>query len=162
MTNHIRIMSTRDVPPLLLKELRTIDPMVDLHYVGEGSWVLGSVKWTWPRYKEAFGLLATGNLRTRGAQRLAELGLHGFAKIASYFIVGEPDGRIVADFREREHRYRAGRERMFNEKLDAAEKGDRDKETKAMIDEIEAREADSYANFFKGRRSFYMGRNRVH
>jgi len=161
MRNHIRITSSREPPRHVLESLRTIDPTVDLHYIGEGSWALGSVKWTRPRYKEAAQLLSNGALRTRGAYLLAVLGLYGFAKIATYDIMGEPDSRIVHDLRERDFRYRAGRERMFNEKLDQAERGNRDEETQDWLDEIEAREADSYANFFRGRRSFDMGRQRV-
>jgi len=161
MRNHIPIEGERTPPPRLLERLRGIDPTLDLHYVGMGRWMLGSVKWTRPRELEAIGLLAGGNLRTYGAYRLARLGMHGFAKIASYDIVGEPDGRIVKDFRARDFRYRAGRERVFNEKLEGAERENRDQELKDMLSEVEAREADSYANFFKGRRSFDMGKRRV-
>lgn len=156
--NHVDIPGERSCDWRLLADLRALDPELDLHYVGEGAWALGAVRWTVHRYRQAARRLEAGAL-TPASYRLAALALRGFAKIGLYRIQGEPTSEIVLDFKEREWRYRHGRDREFEEKLKhSSGHYRRERMHKSMLDEIEAREKDSWANFFRGRRSYDMGR----
>ena len=159
MRNHIRIPGRRECRWQLLTDLREIDPLADLHYLGEGIWVMGPVKPNKFRYAQAGQILTGGHDRSTWMRRMWELGLYGFTRINSYHIQGEPDSRILHDLRVRDFLYRHNRERTFD---DALARADGTIETEArkkmMMDEMEARTLDSFGNFFRGRTSFDMGR----
>lgn len=162
MKNHIDIPGRREARRELLADLREIDPNVDLHYLGEGYWALGVVRPNQHRYRAAGQVLRDGHDRSTWMRRLWELGLYGFAQIGLYRIWGEPDGRIVHDFREKDWRYRHEREAAFNRQLDWAD-GTTEQESRIndALAETEARTRDSWGYFFAGRRSFDMGRTRA-
>jgi hypothetical protein len=93
----------REPPPELLRDLREIDPTVDLHYFGSGKWVLGAVRPNAARRQIAGKMLM--QRRRHGFRNLArrlipELGVQGFGYIGEWVIQGEPDGRIVNEFRQ--------------------------------------------------------------
>ena len=157
MKNHIPIPGLRECRWQLLADLREIDPTVDLHYLGEGIWVLGAVKPNQWRYDTAGGVLRGGHDRSTWMRRTWELGLHGFTRINNYLIQGEPDSRIVHDLRVRDWHYRHNRERVFDEALARADGSwETEARQKMMLDEVESRLADSYGYFFKGRRNYMM------
>ncbi len=162
MRNHIDIPGRREARWELLADLREIDPTVDLHYVGEGYWVLGSVRPNRLRYEQAGALLKEGHDRSTWMRRLWELALHGFSHIGTYRIYGDPDSRIVHDLRERDWLYRNDREATINRKLDEADgTAETERRINDTLAEAEARTRDSWGNFFAGRRSFDMGRTRA-
>lgn len=157
--NHVDLPGERSCDWRLLADLRALDPELDLHYVGKGAWALGAVRWTIDRYNLAGRRLRLTETNSPSSVRLCELAMQGFARIALYRIQGEPTSEIVLDFKEREWRYRHGRDREFEEKLKhSSGHYRRERMHKSMLDEIEAREKDSWANFFRGRRSYDMGR----
>jgi hypothetical protein len=92
-------------------------------------------------------------------RRLWELTLQGFARVGVYQIQGEADSRILDDFRLRDWRYRHEPEAAFDEAMAEAD-GTNELEwrKKMMLDDMEDRTRDSWGNFFRGRRSFDMGR----
>lgn len=159
MRNHVRIAGQRECSWQLLADLREIDPTVDLHYLGNGVWVLGSVRPNKHRYVQAGRLLRDGHDRSTWMRRLWELTIYGFARVGVYQIQGEADSRIVTDFRQKDWRYRHEREVAFDEAMaDADGTNELEWRKKLMLDDMEARTHDSWANFFRGRRSFDMGR----
>ena len=86
---------------------------MDLHYVGQGFWALGSVKPNRARREIAGKMLE--NRRRAGffnyvRRVIPELALQGFGIIGWWQIEGEPDGRIVKDFRYSDWCYRRGEE----------------------------------------------------
>ena len=100
--------SFREPPEDVLRRLREIRPGAELYYAGEGDWWLGEVKSDARRRLEAMAVLArlarlrNGRLTPdRNDKRLARalLMLEGFGWIATFR--GDPDGRIVEDFRQR-------------------------------------------------------------
>lgn len=159
MKNHIRIPGQRECSWQLLTDLREIDRTVDLHYLGEGVWMLGSVKPNKWRYEAAGAVLRSEHDRSTWMRRLWELGLYGFARMGEYKIYGEPNSRILQDFARKDWHYRHNREAAFDKALAMAD-GTLELEArqKMLLDDMEARTTDSWANFFRGRRSFDMGR----
>ncbi len=160
MKNHIRIPGRREARWQLLADLREIDPTVDLHYLGEGVWALGAVRWNRNRYEQAGRILRDGHDRSTWMRRQWELALYGFARINSYRIQGEPDTRILNDLRVRDWRYRHQANQTFEQALARADgTAESDAREKMALNEMESRLVDSYGNFFRGRRSFDMGRS---
>lgn len=155
--NRIDIPGERECDWQLLADLRAIDETVDLHYLGDGRWVLGSVRPNKLRYSEAGSLLRSASPRARWTRRLWELGMYGFARIALYEIRGWPDSRITADLRERVWRYQKSRDKAFEESLrHTSDEPERERAVRAAEDEAEARALDSYAWAFRGRKNFAM------
>lgn len=101
-------------PSWLLADLRAIDPSLDLIYMGQGKWLVGSVRPNSIRRQMATRMLDTAmsqlsvgaRLTSRGIGRirLALLAVQGFSPIAEYS--GVPSGRIVEDVRRKDWMYR--------------------------------------------------------
>ena len=140
--------SERTCPPALLAELRRIEPTAELLYVGEGRWLLGTVRFRWDNYAKAARALAKierdnatnltaivahaevgrdkATLRAaayRQSRNMAYLRavMQGFRPIADYTIQGEPDSRIVHDFARRDWLFRVAPDASDQEKLDEAD-----------------------------------------
>ena len=111
--NHISLPAVREPPSELLRELREIDPTVDLHYAGDGRWILGAVRPNSERRQIAGKILEQRRrigVRSYVRRLVPELGVHGFGLIGVWQIQGEPDGRIVNEFRYLDFCYRRGDE----------------------------------------------------
>lgn len=106
----------RDTPPELLRQLREIDPAIELIAIDERTWWLGSVSQNKYRRQAGERILENESRRMAPNPRnviLGKLSLQGFARIQVYTCEGNPqdspcidgDGNlvpsIVEDFRER-------------------------------------------------------------
>lgn len=153
--NHIALPGTREPPSWLLAELREIDPTVDLHYTGHGYWLLGAVKPNRERREIAQKIKGQRSRSTRSYSRwlLPELALEGFGLIGYWHIQGEPDGRIVNDFRRTDHAYRQGAEPDWG-----AMEMLKGPDTEKVMQEIEDRAKHDGGYFFRGRKSFLVKR----
>lgn len=159
MQNHIDVSAHRDPPAHILRALRSIDPTVDLHYMGEGQWTLGSVRENSPtRLQTACKLIAHEWRKPNpewGQLRLGKMMLAGFYAIADYHLLGTPTMAIVYDFQARDWRWRNCPEETFEQHFDVTDGGP---EERAMHEkfrdyaETEARAAYRYA--VKGRRVY--------
>lgn len=148
--------------PRRLAQLRDADKSgdgrIDLHYIGDGRYALGSVNDNSARREIA------GSMKRRLERnpelpeaprrwRLAYLHYQGFAIIEIYRIQGAPDGRIVVDFRERDWAYRQGREAQFKERLGESvgfsQLSSRESE---LIEAIQDRAADERKRLWRGQK----------
>lgn len=129
-----------DTPLLLLAELRTIDPTVELVYAGEGRWWLGAVSDNMERRMRAeLMMMQLRELqmveRAARTMMLCHLNLQGFALIETYhgrdphgtmLVNPGPDEyhcSIVEDFRERDAAWRRDQGKAkFTERLLASMK----------------------------------------
>lgn len=135
---------------------------IDLHYIGDGKYALGSVRDNAVR-REIAGKMKRRLERNPDLPnaarrwRLAYLHYQGFAVIEIYTIKGGPDGRIETDFRERDWAYRQGREAQFRQVLgDSIGLSQLSKSEQEMIAEIEDRARAWHPYLFKGRKHFAM------
>lgn len=168
--NHASLSSPRQVPEDFLRRLRRIDETFDLHYVGNGHWILGAVRPNRVRTEIAGKMHLARDRRYerhsgRSFARLALpwLGMQGFAPVAYYHIQGEPDYRIIADARERDWRYRTAADSTFAERLDDSEGmhdlrgSERSMKNDKWWDELEYREKHERPRLFRGRTHFAQG-----
>lgn len=99
-------------PRELMQRLRAIRPNAELLYQGKGIWMLGEVRWNYERYRRGVAILAhfweskkevgmewMSDPRALAFLREGDLMVQGFVWIADY--VGDPDGRIVEDYRRK-------------------------------------------------------------
>lgn len=96
--------------PEIRRRLRGIRPEAEIIYTGHGNWMLGEYNPTWARYlhgvalyqemlnrKAMLGVEDANLAQQRSRYQDAELLIRGFTWIRDYF--GDPDGRIVEDYR---------------------------------------------------------------
>jgi hypothetical protein len=123
---------------------------VDLHYTGHGYWLLGAVKPNSERREIAQKLKVQRIRSTRSYKRwlLPELALEGFGLIGYWHIQGEPDGRILNEFRALDYAYRQGEEPDW-----AAMEMMPVPDTEKIMQEIEDRTKHDGGYLFRGRRS---------
>lgn len=166
MSNRCDLTAPRDPPEDLLRELRLVDPLIDLHYLGEGVWIVGRVV---PNAERA----AIGGKMKRRREHIEgfsfshlavpELTYQGFGAFALHTIQGEPDSRIVTDARERDWRYRNRARLEFEERLDRSEgvvdaaDGINDIGSDAWWDEVGYRERHIQPELFRARKHFPQG-----
>ncbi len=143
----------RPTPTLLLAELRTIDPTVELVYAGTGIWWLGAVADIAERKQMAEHMMSDIERlqawqRTARTVMLCKLNLQGFALIEAYHgpdpagtvkVNPGPDEyytTIVEDFRERDAHFRRdhGR-RVMETRLDETMRGPQRREAEAKVKE---------------------------
>ncbi len=148
--NHIALPGTREPPSWLLRDLREIDPTVDLHYSGHGYWLLGAVKPNRERREIAQKIKHQRSYSTRTYDRwlLPELALEGFGLIGVWHIQGEADGRILNEFRMVDYAFRRGEEPDW-EAMEMLPVPD----TEKIMQEIEDRTRHDSGYLFRGRRS---------
>ena len=121
----------RTAPALLLQRIRDIEPLAELIYAGEGSWLLGRVA---PN-----DLLAEAGLRKQRAVNvqtasvragleakrmhlLGRLQQRGFQYTAAF--EGEPDGRIVNELRRADYLWKlSSNQYRFDEQFNAVDAG---------------------------------------
>ncbi len=148
--NHIALPGTREPPSWLLRDLRQVDPTVDLHYAGHGYWLLGAVRPNRVRREIAHKIKEQRTRSARGYDRwlMPELALEGFGLIGVWHIQGEADGRILNEFRLLDWAFRRGDEPDW-EAMELIRGPDTDK----IMQEIEERTAHDSGYLFRGRRS---------
>lgn len=142
--------STRKVSEDVLEDFRTIDPTVELLYLGgkRGMWVLGSVK---PmnvfRQQQAEGFAQQG-------ERLFYAFLQGFKPIELYTSYEVEEGLALRDFRVRDWMFRVSGP-WFEEYLKAKVLGDPRRQTRAeqRLDQIQSEYKSIHAFCFRDRRS---------
>lgn len=161
MRNHIRLPSLREPPEYLLRELREMDPVYDMHYLGDGRWAVGRVVPNSERARIASNIKRTiaahpGLPRATARYRLVELAERGFGFVAFYEFLGEPTGEIVNDIKLREYVHRQGRDRHFEEVLSKSDF--REPIDDSYFEEIEYREKHVAAQLFRHAKSFDQGR----
>lgn len=116
MKHLVDFAPVRETPPELLRQLRAVDPNIDLLAVTEKTWWLGSVNPNIYRYEAGEKILANESRRMKPNPMnviLGRLSLQGFARIQAYHCAGDPsvepcidgDGNFVPslleDFKER-------------------------------------------------------------
>src|SRR5690606_35388912 len=116
----------RDPPEHVLAGLRQIDLRADLHYAGEGCWVLGVATGVVTSTVRATAMKIlqreSSKLKPNGSNiRLADAMLRGFREIARYQVQGSPDSSIVHDFRERDWWWRVAPDARFEQHADYIE-----------------------------------------
>lgn len=141
----------RTAPPALVRALKEVDPTAELVYVGGGGWQLMRLRpKTDARLRQAGQLLArasrmcqSGKLTESGwvgALRRAELLREGYiAWPGLYRFPGDPDYRIVRDFREA--RWRMLHERDLMDQLEYQEDHKSDRAVAALTSMDAAKEA---------------------
>jgi hypothetical protein len=148
----VTFSSDRD-PGVVLDRLRELDPATELVYFGNGRWVLGRVVPNSNRIRRGLAILRTEAMAAHPSLdglRIGELTRQGFGVIAEYQIQGEPDSRIVEDFRIRDWLFRTDPEGTFQAR--AAETcGDTKLAAmqQAMVDRVEATAGDAWRWAFK-------------
>lgn len=174
MKNRLRVIGEhRDPPAHVLAGLRSIDENAELHYAGEGVWVVGVVV---PRYKQheggrtrrqsALKLLAHEYAKMvpdRSQLKLGWLMYNDFFEVCRHTVIGEPTSAIVHDFAERDWNWRFRADEAFEANLDFTEGGP---ETRAMRakykDYAETEARDAYRYTFKNRRTVQVTRDLTH
>jgi hypothetical protein len=151
----------RDPPEGILRELRELDPVYDLHYLGKGRWVVGRVVLNSERTSTArkmkLQVLKHPNLPNRDTRyRVAQLAEQGFGIVAFYQFQGEPTGELVNDVRLREFTHRREREAAFERAL--ADSDFRPPISDSYFEEIAYRERHVAPQLFRNARSFDQGR----
>lgn len=154
----------RTAPAHVIDGLRAVDPSAALVYLGDGRWLLGSVRPSAIRRAQAASIIQnaldtfdrtgarTGakgdphaDPRTRDRLALGLLAYQGFSPIAEYTIAGEPDSAIVHDLARRDWLYRT----LSDQAVEASWTADQDAaaaEARAdLADEARARDAWRYA-----------------
>lgn len=161
MRNHIRLSSLREPTEAILRELRELDPVYDLHYLGDGRWVVGRVVLNNERIATARKIKAQiarnpGLPHQAKRHRMAELAERGFGVVAFYKFQGEPTGELVNDVRLREFNHRREREAAFERAL--ASSDFREPLPDDVYDQIEYRERNIAPQLFRNAKSFDQGR----
>lgn len=148
----------RTCPPALLAQLRAIDPAAELVYVGEGEWWLGVVKPNTFRRAQGDHLLAREWKKdhpTWEQIRYGQLMRQGFAYCGSWVIEGEPDGRIVNDFRESTWLWAHNRPYVEDQLFEAPERRQQQSFRGMMKDRLHADGRAIYRHAIAGRRTVY-------
>lgn len=150
-------------PGHVLKSLRRVDETLDCHYLGDGRWVVGSVKPNRLRRRMAVNKL--DGYRKNGVDnpqkaQLAVLGLDGFAPIAAFHQTpGQAHamwGRLIHDIRRRDWIFRHRGDKEFERALDASS-GRIHGANQPTLDEIEDAIHQEYPYLFRGRTHPYVG-----
>lgn len=150
---HCDFPTFRDAPRDILAALRDVDPTADLYYLGDGKWVVGRVRPTVERYRggallyeQALRAAAHGEIRSEEQWyrrlRSARLTMQGFARVAMYEYPGDPDWRLVREFREAV--WWANNDRHddeINRRADLADHQQRRDARASLMDDAKAREA---------------------
>lgn len=156
---YIDLPSPRDADPVVLARLREVDPLVDLHYVGLGVWVLGTYKPS--RHNEYTGdmmiaseRLVPPELQSMSRFRMARL-IRAGLRIFDYVDEKDIDSmKVVADFRFADWRYRTNAQEAFLENLKGSDDQTSLERRKALLldyNQTEMRDIWRYA--FAGRRN---------
>jgi len=160
MPNRIRLSSEREPPEAILQGLRRIDPLYDLHYLGDGRWAVGRVVPNSSRrtigMKMKHNIMRNPNLaRQKQRLRIAELAMQGFGVVGFYKFAGEPTDQIVQDVQDKEYHFQNAAEATFNKHLEEAEihGGVSDE----LLEEIEYRERHVGPELFRDRKHFDQG-----
>lgn len=150
-------------PGHVLKSLRRVDETLDCHYLGDGRWIVGSVRPNRLRRQMAVnkldGYRQTGVENPQKAQ-LAVLSLDGFSPIAAY----EHDagqihsvwGRMVHDVRKRDWIFRHRADEEFEAAMNASS-ARLHGQNRPTLDEIEDAIHQEYPYLFRGRTHPYVG-----
>lgn len=156
--NHIDLPSSREPDQDVLEQLRVVDPVVDLHYMGVGVWALGSVQLHSERTKLAIELIASERtrpteLQSMGRYRMARLQREGF-RLIDFYDDGDVESRkIVREFRFADWRYRHCAEEAFSENLRGSDMDtDLTRRVAMLLDFQQSEGRDIWRYAFGGRR----------
>jgi len=158
MDRLIDLPELREPPPALLAQLREIDPLAELIYVGEGEWWLGVVKPNTFRRAQGDALLGREwrkSVKDWQQLRYGQLMRQGFAFCGTWVIEGEPDGRIVNDFRESTWLWAHDRDRVEDTLLEKPERVRQQNTRSMMKDKLHADARSIYRHVVSGRRTVY-------
>lgn len=152
----------------LVERLREIDRDAELIYVGKGKWILGVVQPDDRRQRMAermidaletvleahtWGLInLPEDFKRQVALRLWKYRLYrqGFRNIAIYTIQGEPDARIVEDFRRRDWVWRHSfREHLHQVEKEASGEADFERKVARLMDYLELEGEDIHRHAFR-------------
>lgn len=154
--NHIQLPSRSALrpPPGLLRALRRVDATIDCHYLGDGRWVVGSVRPTMKRRELAAGMMDRGEAKNPMKAQFAMLAYHGFAPMAAYEIRGRHFGRVVNDIRERDHRWRTNPDEAFAQQFAHSSRRLDGRSDEQFMEDVETAIHEWYPYLFKGRKHF--------
>lgn len=149
----IAFPQSRTAPPALLQQLREIDANAELVYFGAGRWALGV-------YRPHRQVIAAAARRlaflshfaraTRDDVHGTRLETTGFRPIHWYTIQGEPDGRIVEDFRLRDFNYRNQADATFAARMsESAGEVARAEHDRRLRSNLQAAAPDAWRHAFK-------------
>lgn len=159
--NRIATPPGGDEPPgHILYELRLIDDMAELHYIGGGRWALGVYEPSSYRRKVGGKNMQTADELEDGRKwRMAWLTYRGFSFISFHDV--EPGRhcnlwKVVPAFRRRDWNWRNKRRQMERESKAAALNWRGRPSDEEFMERIEARISDAYPYLFGGRKHFPM------
>lgn len=142
----------REAPPLLVRDLRAIEPTAELVYMGDGTWWLGRVhpsfdlrKQGWEKVRAANAATAEHRVDPHHAKlyRIGRLQQLGFQFTAEY--AGEPDGRIVQDMMRADYLWRlASNWYRYQEIRNGAQDAEAERARAELMDDARARDAWRY------------------
>lgn len=163
---HTDLSAPRTAPDWVVRELREIDPELEIVYFGRGRWLVGSVS---PNsYRQAIGdrmvqatrmvSLGVDDQRKQDRLKVAYLARQGMRFIKMYETedgAGMPWRRLIEDVRQRDRNYRVS----LGDHLEEAEKemdGTRDKERTidVLMEAAEAKAPDIVSKVFRKAKSF--------
>ena len=172
VSNHITQSAMRHPPEHVLRGLRRVDRLYDMHYLGAGRWAVGRVVKTAERSKIADEIVTAANRarfglvrfysRNRARLRLGKLAREGFGTVRIFHITGTPDMSIVTQIAEIERVYQTDREKAFEQRADISDntlladpqtgrlrtRSERDDE---MVEEVRLRYREDEGRLFRGR-----------
>jgi len=167
---HVTPPTSRLAPEPILTALRDVDPAAELLYLGQGHWALGRCRPTPERYTAAMKMLASAWASARHGAfeeaswyrrlRFARAVREGFAQMEAYHPPdcdcpnvtahtrldrGEPDARIVRDFRRAIWRWRRDTQgRDFERRMRQADEARKAAIRAEYADPARARAADRW------------------
>lgn len=163
---HTDLSASRTAPDWVVRELREIDPELEIVYFGQGRWLVGSVSQN--SYRQAIGdrmvqatrMVSVGvdDQRKHDRLKVAYLARQGMRFIKMYQTeggAGMPWRRLIEDVRQRDKNYRVS----LGDYLEEAEKemdGTRDKERTidVLMEAAEAKAPDIVSKVFRKAKSF--------
>lgn len=140
----------RDADPAILSGLREVDPTTEFVYLGDGRWDILRLR---PKNdyrigvaRRAFQACVEQTVRAGGLDervwyrrlRLYRMAIMGYSFVTSWTFIGDPDWRVVQDYKYRAWRLR--HDQPYDDP-DTARLAEKDAALKDLLDDGRAREA---------------------
>jgi len=161
MERRVDVPCVYEAPSAWIESFRQIDPAVELIYLCQGTWALGS--WSPPdsarrrAANEMLARIAEAPLDSRrvGQYRLAKAAQQGFRIISRYPRHQIDSGFALRDFRIADWEYRKSRDRAFEKALEASMLSHDDpRREDALRENAMYRAKDAWTYFMKNRKHF--------